>query len=133
MLSTSRGRNWHQEAWDFMVLTHNPIITLTINSQQVKEEMCNYFCTKGHVVLPSGEGVRHMVIGKTTREIFRGKCGNKKAMKASAKICCNFFLYTPEGLVIKYGEVNIVSENVRHVILKKSFTLMESIPQRVAL
>ena len=63
MLSTSRGRNWHQEAWDFMVLTHNPIITLTINSQQVKEEMCNYFCTKGHVVPPSGEGVRHMVIG----------------------------------------------------------------------
>ena len=63
MLSTSRGRNWHQEAWDFMVLAHNPIITLTINSQQVKEEMCNYFCTKGHVVLSSGEGVRHMVIG----------------------------------------------------------------------
>jgi hypothetical protein len=46
-----------------MVLTHNPIITLTINSQQVKEEMCNYFCMKRHVVLPSGEGVRHMVIG----------------------------------------------------------------------
>ena len=63
MLSTSRGRNWHQEAWDYMVLTHNPILILTINSQQVKEEMCHYFSTKGHVVLPSAAGVRHMVIG----------------------------------------------------------------------
>ena len=63
MLSTSRGRNWHKEAWDYMVLTHNPILILTINSQQVKEEMCHYFSTKGHVVLPSAAGVRHMVIG----------------------------------------------------------------------
>jgi hypothetical protein len=63
MLSTARGRNWHQEAWDFMVLTYNPVITLTVNSQQVKEELCNFFSAKGHVVLPSGEGARHMVIG----------------------------------------------------------------------
>ena len=63
MLSTSRGRHWHQEAWDYMMLAHNPVIILTVNSQQIKEEMCNFFTSKGHVVLPSAEGARHVEIG----------------------------------------------------------------------
>ena len=46
-----------------MTLAHNPVIILTVNLQQIKEEMCNFFTSKGHVVLPSAEGARHVVIG----------------------------------------------------------------------
>jgi hypothetical protein len=41
-----------------MTLAHNPVIILTVNLQQIKEEMCNFFTSKGHVVLPSAEGAR---------------------------------------------------------------------------
>ena len=62
-LSTEKGRNWHREAWNFLVICWNPVIILTLFSNGLKERLCNYFCAHGHTVLPSGEQANHLICG----------------------------------------------------------------------
>ena len=46
-LSTEKGRNWHHEAWNFLVICWNPVIILMLFSNGLKERLCNYFCAHG--------------------------------------------------------------------------------------
>jgi hypothetical protein len=60
-LATGKGRLWHREHWNFLILAWNPIIILTTFSNVTKDHLCNYFNNNGHVVLPSGEGASHII------------------------------------------------------------------------
>jgi hypothetical protein len=62
-LSTNKGRLWHRETWNPMVLTSNPFIILTMLSHMVREQLCLFFSNDGHVVLPAGEDVLHLITG----------------------------------------------------------------------
>jgi hypothetical protein len=62
-LSTEKERNWHCEAWNFLVICWNPVIILTMFSNELKGRLCNYFCANGHTILPSGEEAKHLIRG----------------------------------------------------------------------
>ena len=62
-LATDKGRLWHREHWNFLILAWNPIIILTTFSNVTKDHLCDYFSNNGHVVLPSGEGASHIIRG----------------------------------------------------------------------
>jgi hypothetical protein len=62
-LATKKGRSWHPENWNLMILVWNPFIILTVLSNVVKENLCCFFTDHGHVVLPSGEEAKHVIKG----------------------------------------------------------------------
>jgi hypothetical protein len=63
LLSTKRGRHWHREGWNFLVLCWNPVIILTMLTDDLKGRMCNFMSARGHVVLPSGNEATHLIRG----------------------------------------------------------------------
>ena len=63
MLSTKKGRHWHREAWNFIVLCWNPVIILTMLTNDIKQRLCNYFSANGHTVIPSGDEASHLIRG----------------------------------------------------------------------
>jgi hypothetical protein len=63
MLSTKKGRHWHREAWNFIVLCWNPVIILAMLTNDIKDRMCNYLSANGHTVLPSGSQASHLIRG----------------------------------------------------------------------
>jgi hypothetical protein len=60
-LATEKGRNWHCEAWNFLIIRWSPVIILMMFSNPLKHGLCNYFCENGHTVIPSGEEAKHLV------------------------------------------------------------------------
>jgi hypothetical protein len=62
-LATIKGRTWHQEQWNYMVLAWHPFIILTTRSHVVRQELCTFFCHNGHVVLPSGDESTYLIQG----------------------------------------------------------------------
>ena len=71
-LTTKKGRSWHPENLNLMILVWNPFIILTVLSNVVKENLCCFFTDHGHVVLPSGEEGKHVITNQRIR-CFRHK------------------------------------------------------------
>ena len=59
-LATEKGRLWHRQQWNFLILCWNPFIILTMFSNIIKDQLCNFF-NNGHIVVPSGEGTSHLM------------------------------------------------------------------------
>ena len=51
MLATKKGRSWHPENWNFMILVWNPIIILTMLSNAVKENLCLFFTEEAEHII----------------------------------------------------------------------------------
>ena len=59
-LATEKGRLWHRQQRNFLILCWNPFIILTMFSNIIKDQLCDFF-NNGHIVVPSGEGTSHLI------------------------------------------------------------------------